>query len=301
MIFSFLVSENRVGIGPRIDGRRVNGGEPMPVSADKALGRLEELAASQIQLQRQGAFQDFLEHPLSHFSSSFLAQDLHRQSADEVFGVKNLQEYTERLQGKVFELLAYATLSAWQPDNRAVLSPRDTVDFFQTLYPRHRRIDIPGGHGTIGGVYVPDGLVVEMRKDGPQILKVLEYTKNVDAKIKEGEVERRIVAQTLGNPALDGADLALVFPTKKIPQDTLNKLGDMTCYMFPFNVADFEIVAGVEIERIVENREPATAEDIRHRTLYEALHLERVIDGIPEMPWTPWMAYANELPELLEE
>lgn len=276
----------RVGIGSRLEGVRVNGGEPMPINYDVARGRLAELTYSQLHLQRIGAFNPFLESPLSSFSSSFLAEQLDKEGADEVFDLDKENDYRDNMQGKIFELLAYGILSAWQPDNRAVLSPLATKEYFKALYPRHRVINTPGGHGTIGGVYVPDGLIVKIDESGnPTILTVLEGTKNIVSKIKEGQLESDIVRRAMEHPMMDKAQLALVFPTQEIPNEILRQLGERVCYMFPFNSADFGMIAEEITNRVLENREGATLDDVKQRTNYQNTQLDRGLSGPDPLPW----------------
>lgn len=308
MLFCFVVSEaKRVGIGSSLDGQRVGGsGEPLffDRNTDRARAVLNGLAIDQFRLQRLRYFEPFLESPLSRFPSSHLASELFRESGYEVFDLKAGEEaqYRENLQGKIFELLAYGILSAWQPEGRVVLSPEATVDFFTALYPRHRRKYKRGGHSTLEGVYVPDGLVLRFSETGEaQAVKALEYTKNIDTKIKDGQLDSARVQNTLSNPALNGVNIAVVYPTRSMNQDILDSLNGKDAYHFHFNMADFEIIANEEIRRILEIREPATGDDRQQRMVHETLQRERVIDGIPERPWAPWMIYADKVQNLPKE
>lgn len=278
----------RVGLGSRLDGQRTGVGEPMPTNLDAALLRLSDLVAGQMHLQRSDGFADFRKDPLSVFSSSWVVQDLFSDTELLDSTYQAGKDFRINMQGRLFELLSYAVLSAWQPKDRVVLSPKDTVEFFGKLYPRHRKISTPGGHGTIGGVYVPDGLILKIGQDGtPQVHRVLEYTKNISDKVRDGKHESALVEQTMNNPLFQDAEHVLVFPTQLIQTDILDKLGERVCYQMPFNSSDFGIVADGVISEVLEVTRPATSIDIANRLREQELYVDK---GLVEDPMS-WSQY----------
>ncbi|MBI2051758.1 hypothetical protein HYT33_03285 [Candidatus Roizmanbacteria bacterium] len=100
----------------------------------------------------------------------------------------NLEDFKKDFAGAVYEDLIYTALDAATPEGMILLSPQQTFEFFQDLYP-----DVPDIHNvfqsSLENVSVPDGLLFRLSSGSALIPKaVLEYTLSS----KLAKVQRKI-------------------------------------------------------------------------------------------------------------
>lgn len=109
----------------------------------------------------------------SAFSSARF-ETLYDEAVDSIKSHKSLAKFEHIFAGRVFEYLAFMYLQScgWGP----VLSPKKSLEFYRWLYPYDIFIDNRMGDGSLEGIIVPDGLMLEEQKGVYKIIAVCEYT-----------------------------------------------------------------------------------------------------------------------------
>ncbi len=85
----------------------------------------------------------------------------------------------QELSGRIFETIAHETIKARQPDYRTLMSPHETLRFFQKLHPTSKTMYDSFGPTGIRGITVPDGLLYDTRWEEEHnngLCRLYEYT-----------------------------------------------------------------------------------------------------------------------------
>lgn len=98
------------------------------------------------------------------------------------------QRIEHRLAGGIFQDISFYTLVSRQSDNRVLVSPERTLQFFQVLFPHAQLMEYPFHISSLMGISVPDGLIIKgVENDQPRITTVCEFTATGKRKVLESK------------------------------------------------------------------------------------------------------------------
>lgn len=173
----------------------------------------------------------------------------------------NAEEYAMNGQyfaGRVFEDIGYFFVARKQAEEgRIVLSPERTLEFWKRLYPKNGEMGSPHGTGTLSGISVPDGLIIEEMGEGNRILTKCEYTlsgkQNVQGKRNGGEKDKGSYPGILSQTSL-----LYVAPQGVLDNETVLRL--------PFDTRQFKTFFN-HLYSEYPGDETATLYDIQRRSM----------------------------------
>lgn len=186
---------------------------------ETALDQLHLAYDDQIELQDSGKLGAFSIDPLTAFASHPKFDELYKELSEIISGGKSGKKYRTGFRGKMFERLAHLTLSAKNAGtDKAVISPRKTFEFLKSLNPNATVTEHEAGQTSLDGIYVPDGLIVDMQDGRPRIIEVLEYTTSLKTKLNSSQVDN-INMLSFSLPALGDVTFVIVYSGQDIPDE----------------------------------------------------------------------------------
>lgn len=95
----------------------------------------------------------------------------------------SLTKTKNKFSGGLFHELAYLFLVASQDDSHAVLTYADTLKFYMHLFSGAPLIHNKFGQDSLGGISVPDGIILRLNDGTAEVEALCEYTQDRNPKI----------------------------------------------------------------------------------------------------------------------
>jgi hypothetical protein len=159
----------------------------------------------------------------------------------EVDRADDLHEVYPMLAGRVFEDISFGLLSGANKEDRLLLSPENTYELVNFLYPNGERVQNIFRNKGIKAKrsFVPDGIELSSGESGYQIESVLEYTLNRN--VSWGQKYRRYSGMVQSFPSIvsGNSHLILVLPSNVPARLKPVEHDDIVVLHAPFKKGEF--------------------------------------------------------------
>lgn len=180
------------------------------------------------------------------------------------------------LAGRTFQDLAYFSLvrrEIEEGSSRVILSPEQTLEFWKSIFPKKQVAQNPFSTGSLMGVHVPDGMIVD--PVGHRVIALCEYSLTNMG----GSIRRRTLGVALAKETIPeiGTGARFVMVT---PRSSQNKIGFDENIQLPLSHSQFrDFVNGIyghyQTFKHGDKDGAATLDDIQKEIKYQAERAEQ--------------------------